>query len=72
MLWNLDEKLFPNALPFERRRKMAALLLRILGLILLVAAVAWIIIRVSGVSPLSRSAYSHRSCASVFGCISLI
>lgn len=47
LLDKLEQRLFPSCSRFERRRKMALLLLALLGVLLLTAATAFLIVRVS-------------------------
>ncbi len=48
MILNLDKYLFPHDLPFDRRRKMAAVGWGVLFAILLVVAVTYLMLGVSG------------------------
>jgi hypothetical protein len=47
MPWNLGERLFPNASPWERRQKMLVVVLSIVGSIVLIAGVALIMVQAS-------------------------
>lgn len=47
MFLGLDEKLFPKDSGFERRRKMALVMVWILGVIVLVGGVAVLIVEIS-------------------------
>ena len=47
MLGKLGEKLFPNASRWERRQKMTAIILTVVGGIILIATVALIMVKAS-------------------------
>jgi hypothetical protein len=47
MPWNLGEKLFPNASPWERRQKVMVIVFTIVGGLVLIAGVAFIMVQVS-------------------------
>ena len=47
MFLRLDEKLFPKDSAFDRKRKMALVMICIFGVILLVSGVAFLVVEIS-------------------------